>query len=108
MGSRGVHFETPVAMDLIMLASRLASWYSSARENQAYPIHPEVAHPPLPQKQQRSLPLRIPMVTLTGVQIQYQPPTHQPLSMRQQQQQQQQPDEDVVQQMRPSAPGPHV
>jgi hypothetical protein len=32
MGSRGVHFDPPVAMDLIMLTSRLCSWYSRERD----------------------------------------------------------------------------
>ena len=32
MGSRGVHFDPPVAMDLIMLTSRLYSWYSQERD----------------------------------------------------------------------------
>jgi ankyrin repeat protein len=34
MGSRGVHFDPPVAMDLIMLTSRLCSWYSRERDEQ--------------------------------------------------------------------------
>ena len=28
MGSRGVHFDPPVAMDIVMLTSRLCSWYN--------------------------------------------------------------------------------
>lgn len=32
IGSRGVHFDAPVAMDIIMLASRLSAWYHRERE----------------------------------------------------------------------------
>ena len=32
MGARGVHFDPPVAMDIIMLTSRLCSWYSRERD----------------------------------------------------------------------------
>ena len=102
MGSRGVHFESSVAMDLIMLASRLSSWYSSARENQPYPIHPHVVHPPLPQQQKRSLPLRIPMMTVAGAQIQYQPYQQYPMPGQEQLYQ------DEEDRPRPSAPRPGV
>ena len=33
MGSRGVHFEPAVAMDIIMLSSRLSSWYNRERDD---------------------------------------------------------------------------
>lgn len=108
MGSRGVHFETQVALDLVMLASRLQSWYLSAREDQPYPIYPKVAHPPLPQQRQRPLPMRIPMVTLEGAQIQYQPPQHQPMSygISVESLDAENDEESEVQRMRPSAPRP--
>jgi hypothetical protein len=32
MGSRGVNFDPPVALDIIMLTSRLCSWFSRERE----------------------------------------------------------------------------
>lgn len=70
MGSRGVHFESTVAMDLIMLVSRLLSWYSSAREDMPFPAS-GIVHNQLTQCRRRPLPLRVPMVVVEGAQIQY-------------------------------------
>lgn len=39
MGSQGVHFESPIAMDLVMMSSRLCAWYSKERED-ASPVMP--------------------------------------------------------------------
>ena len=94
MGSRGVHFEPTVAMDLIMLVGRLLSWYSSARDDKPYPIYPGVVHAPLPQRRQRPLPLRVPMVTVEGAQVQYQPLPYE--------------QHDEADRQRPSAPGPGI
>lgn len=95
MGWRGVHFEATVAMDLIMLVSRLCSWYSREREDKPYPIYPAVVHPSLPQPRKRPLPLSVPLL-IVNAPFQYDPyPLQQPKHR-----------EPSGVSERPSAPGP--
>ncbi|CAB9513307.1 ankyrin repeat, family A (RFXANK-like), 2 [Seminavis robusta] len=92
MGSRGVHFESTVAMDLIMLINRLSSWYARQREDKPYPSHSGVAQPPQPSQRHRTLPIRVPTVKVT-VPFQYDP--YQPTGAGQ-----------AIDRHRPSAPAP--